>query len=99
MRLFFTFQRIFFRHFIKKLAELEISESKCACFSLFSVYFVEKKTKKLAELEISEAKSSAIQNNSVTLSSASIAMIDCKSLYLINIKLQQISPPTPFTDN
>ena len=74
-------------------------DGKCACFSLFSVYFAAILSKKLAELEISEAKSSAIQNNSVTLSSASIAMIDCKSLYLINIKLQQISPPTQFTDN
>lgn len=71
MRLFFTFQRIFFRHFIKKLAELEISE----------------------------AKSSAIQNNSVTLSSASIAMIDCKSLYFSTIKLQQFSLTTKYTDN
>ena len=71
MRLFFTFQRIFFRHFIKKLAELEISE----------------------------AKSSAIQNNSVTLSSASIAMIDCKSLYFSTIKLQQFSITTKYTDN
>lgn len=36
--------------------------------------------KKLAELKIDVVKSSAIQNNSVTLSSVSIAIIVCISL-------------------
>ena len=70
-RAFFTLQRIFFSHFIKKLAELEISE----------------------------AKSSAIQNNSVTLSAVSIAIIVCISLYLSTIELQQFSLTTKFSDN
>lgn len=43
--------------------------------------------KKLAELVISEAKSSAKQNNFVTLSSVSIAIIICNPLYLNTIKL------------
>lgn len=42
-------------------------------------------------------KSSAIQNNSVTLSSVIIAIIVCNSLYLSTIKLQQFSLITKFS--
>lgn len=43
-------------------------------------------------------KSSAIQNNSVILSSVIIAIIVCKPLYLNTIKLQQFSLITKITD-
>ena len=42
-------------------------------------------------------KSSAIQNNSVTLSSVIIAIIVCNSLYFNTIKLQQFSLITKFS--
>lgn len=49
-----------------------------------SVYFTIRTSKNLQ-------KSSAIQNNSITLSSVIIAIIVCKSLYFSTIKLQQFS--------
>ena len=57
----------------------------------FQCVFLHHSIKKLAELKIDVVKSSAIQNNSVTLSSVIIAIIVCKSLYFSTIKLQQFS--------
>ena len=44
-------------------------------------------------------KSTAIHNNSVTLSSVIMAIIVCKSLYFDTIKLQQFSLITKFSDS
>ena len=61
----------------------------CRFLSAFSVYFSIMASKYLQ-------KSSAIQNNSVTLSSVIIAIIVCNSLYFNTIKLQHFSLTTKF---